>query len=247
MHSARWMAKAIYCLKVYMFREQFPILTEQNISGLLKMCIFVVDVYVRAWYDAPYAASAPRSDLQLAADLKRFASVDQNAAAIGLQKLQGQLWYLSEELIGLAVFDTGLPDEERESLVQSILGKQGEAERSTRRNLSIEELTSSSIAELGSTNTALFFEILGIEKDSFFNLPVSEWESNDAYQRGKNIVDHLKVINDHAERRVQLVQNFNGAVTHKEQSFQDLLLNVEDHRKRLPNKKKCTLVNRYSV
>lgn len=83
-HSARWMAKAIYSMKVYMFREQFLILTEQNISGLLKVCIFIVDVYVRAWYDAPYA---PRSDLQLAADLKRFASVDQNAAAIGLREL----------------------------------------------------------------------------------------------------------------------------------------------------------------
>jgi hypothetical protein len=38
-HRARWMAKAIYSLKVYLFREQIK-LTKREEKGIRKICVF---------------------------------------------------------------------------------------------------------------------------------------------------------------------------------------------------------------
>ena len=37
-HQARWMAKAIYCLKIYMFQEQFPLTAaeKKGVTDLLQ-------------------------------------------------------------------------------------------------------------------------------------------------------------------------------------------------------------------
>ena len=41
---ARWMAKAIYYLKIFLFREQFKLSDEEH-SALEALCIFLVRVY----------------------------------------------------------------------------------------------------------------------------------------------------------------------------------------------------------
>jgi len=46
------------------------------------------------------------------------------------------------------------------------------------------------------------------------------------------------VVNYHAERGIKLLTDFNRTVTRKEQSFQDLLLSVNKHRKELPKKRR---------
>lgn len=74
-HHARWMAKGIYSLKMYLFRGSFN-LTDREEKGLLDICIFVVDVYVRAWYSAPLAHNAPYNDLLLVKELHSFQSID---------------------------------------------------------------------------------------------------------------------------------------------------------------------------
>lgn len=236
-HNARWMARAIYSLKVYLFRSQFP--HHKNISGLLSVCVFIVGVYVEAWFSAPFATSAPRSDLKLMADLREFALLHPEASSAAQRKFSGHLWYLSEELVGLSVFDTGLSFEEREKIIESITTRQGSDDPAKKRNVT--EL-GESLDELTTTNTAEFFKVLGIDTD-FFDKPAKDWSTDIEYQKGEDIVSHLKVVNDHAERAIKLMQDYNRNVTQKETHFQNLLLNVEDFRKKLPNKQKESLRN----
>src|SRR5262249_49853891 len=40
-HRARWMAKLIYCLKIYLFRSQFN-LTARELQGLREFNVFVL-------------------------------------------------------------------------------------------------------------------------------------------------------------------------------------------------------------
>lgn len=63
-HRARWMAKIIYCLKIYLFRSQFN-LTEREIKGLRDFNLFIVSCYLKAWFTAPSPSASPRNDLQL--------------------------------------------------------------------------------------------------------------------------------------------------------------------------------------
>jgi len=106
------------------------------------------------------------------------------------------------------------------------------------------ELTKKKISELGTVNTAKFFRNLKIDTD-FLECPVDSRSSNDSYIRGKKIVDALSVVNDHAERQIKLMQDMDRSVTQKE-GFQDLLLNVAQQRKSLPDFKKKTSAKRYA-
>jgi len=45
MHRARWMAKAIYTVKIYMFRRQFK-LTRSEEKGLRDLTLFIILVYL---------------------------------------------------------------------------------------------------------------------------------------------------------------------------------------------------------
>lgn len=47
-HNARWMAKVLYALKIFMFTSQFEI-TEEEKYKLRDFCIFVVRFYVKPW------------------------------------------------------------------------------------------------------------------------------------------------------------------------------------------------------
>ena len=47
-HCARWMAKIIYCLKIYIFRNQFKI-TNEKLNALRLFNIFIVKIYLKYW------------------------------------------------------------------------------------------------------------------------------------------------------------------------------------------------------
>lgn len=63
-HRARWMAKLIYCLKIFLFRSQFR-MTARELSALGHFNTFVLKVYLKAWFTCACASSAPQNDLQL--------------------------------------------------------------------------------------------------------------------------------------------------------------------------------------
>ena len=75
-HRARWMASAIYCLKMWLFRDLFT-LHSRSQSGrrrraddvmremMLELNIFTVKFYREAWFQSPLAAAAPANDLRL--------------------------------------------------------------------------------------------------------------------------------------------------------------------------------------
>lgn len=71
MHRARWMSKAIYSLKIFLFRKQFQLTPEEE-KLIREICLFVVLVYARFWFLAPLPSSAPNNDLLLLKVLERY-------------------------------------------------------------------------------------------------------------------------------------------------------------------------------
>lgn len=88
MHQARWMAKAIYSIKVWLFRSQFK-LTTTELKGLRDINIFIAKVYIKAWFSAPLAPQAPRNDLNLLQSLYSYPQPQIKAAT--LRKIAGHL------------------------------------------------------------------------------------------------------------------------------------------------------------
>lgn len=170
---------------MYLFRKQIKIETFEP-PKLLIVCYFIVLCYIEAWFNAPFAPSAPRSDLQLVSRLEEFSRIHLDAATAAKNKFAGHLWYLSAESLGLAVFDEGLPDDEREALVHSILTKIGDEDPLKRLRVPLDSLLGKPLHELASVDTQEFFKILGIDT-RFFDLPVSMWSSDESYKRGKQV------------------------------------------------------------
>lgn len=121
-HHARWLSKAIYSLKIYLFQEQFS-LSRTEASGLRHICIFIVLVYIKAWYCAPSAIQAPRQDLEFMKDLLNYKKINKNISEVASKKFSNHLWYLSEQLICLSLFDNNVSAEIKLKLIESIQKK----------------------------------------------------------------------------------------------------------------------------
>lgn len=114
LHHARWMARAIYGLKMYLFRGQFTVDGDQ----LYRFVRFVVGVYIKAWYEAPIATSAPLNDFKFLVCLKKYP--DKELSQKTSQKFEKHLWYMSELNISLAFFDENVSEELKRKMIKNL-------------------------------------------------------------------------------------------------------------------------------
>ena len=72
--------------------------------------------------------------------------------------------------------------------------------------------------------------------DGIFAVDPDLWEDRDDYKKAADIVENLKVLNDHAERGVALIQEYSD-----KSQLRFLQQVIEDHRKMYPDSRKHTL------
>ena len=84
-HHARWMAKGIYCLKIF-FRREFVLALEEE-NAICDIFIFIVSVYVEAWFCAPSAIEAPYLDFRVLSKLYEYQVIDPGIPRVALKEL----------------------------------------------------------------------------------------------------------------------------------------------------------------
>lgn len=167
-------------------------------------------------------------------------------ASAALDKLGNHLWYISDELVGMALFDKRVSLELKRKIVDAIKNKahcNDAVKRVTINTNSEAELKlwrQRNIDELVSMHTMNLFSRFNIDVN-FFNLDPSLWESNISYQTARRYLSFLKVTNDCAERAVALVKRFNPSITKKEEQKQYLYQVISEHIKKHPNANKSNL------
>ena len=117
-HHARWMAKVLYCLKIWMLRGQLKHLTKGEESCVCDVSIFSILIYVEAGFSAPDAAAA-RTDLEMLRKLHSYHNDHIGRTARG--KLQHHLWYVSEELVALSLFDEAVSALTKRAIVSAMI------------------------------------------------------------------------------------------------------------------------------
>lgn len=95
-----------------------------------------------------------------------------------------------------------------------------------------------------SSTTKKFFSRFGLKTD-FLNAPPSTWEDNEDYKLNRNVVQKIRTVNDTAERGVKLIQEYCSSLTKNEEQRQFALQIVSDYRKRFPQAKKASLMEKY--
>ena len=74
-HMIRWTAQFIYCMKIYLLRNEFK-LTMKEQNNLCEFCIVAAHIYVPAWIACPIASDAPASDLMLFTRIKQYSEIN---------------------------------------------------------------------------------------------------------------------------------------------------------------------------
>lgn len=235
-HRARWMAKLIYSLKVFLFRSQFR-LTAHELASLGHFNTFVLKVYLKAWFTAPCASFAPHNDLLLLRELDKYKQTNAVVAKAAMTSFSRHLWYLSEVLVGLAFFDSDVSTEIKSAMVAALNNKTKDHPRRIAFNSTLPE---KQLSDFVSEHTRNLFTALNVPQNFLTKCP-DTWDSDNDYIAGKRKVRSLKVVNDAAERGVALIQQFNGILTKQEDQKQFLLQVVDKHRHDFPNSNKATV------
>lgn len=238
MHQARWMARAIYCLKIWLFRKQFT-LTSKEVQGLQEFNIFVVKVYIKSWFQAPQASTAARNDLHLLHQLYTYPNKDISENTVNTFKRH--LWYLSEELILLSLFDEEISPTEKRAMLEASMSKDGKKKIQKRAEIDITTIDFTSYSQFVTKSSRKLFTTLSLP-DEFLTEDPNKWKDLDDYKASRAIVCSLATVNDFAERSIALIKECTNSGRFKnEDQLQCALQVIEENRKKFPDAKKSSL------
>lgn len=119
-----------------------------------------------------------------------------------IKKLKNQLWYLGEELAGLALFDERIPVEEKKKMAANI--QTVDANPTADDKKKVEYRSQKSISDFVNKTGLDMFNALGIDRN-FLKADPSLWSVKENFTDALKTVKSLKSVNDTAERAVGLV------------------------------------------
>ena len=248
MHHARWMSKAIYSLKIFLFRNEFDV-SKGNLSALRQICIFIVKIYIKFWFVCDQPEKAPRNDLNFLKDCHDFKSINKSVSQTALKKILNHLWYFNPQNVAMAFFDSDVSIDEKRRMILKLNVPYDEDEDDEKKKVFVHISDVPNVCEQGieqfvSSKTKDFFKKISLSTDWLKNDPAN-WEADPEYQRGRRIVKSIKVVNDVAERNVQLFENYNGHLTKNEDQMQYIVHIAEAHRKKFSSVNKEDLAQSF--
>ncbi|KAG0724224.1 hypothetical protein GWK47_005233 [Chionoecetes opilio] len=237
-HMARWMAKAIYAVKIMLFHDQLE-MSRRELAGIRRVAFFVTMVYAKYWNEAMIPSYAAKNDLDFITDVKRIC--DDGVASVAECAMQRHLWYLSENLIGLTIFDDRISPEQKAEMVEGM--KRPSTTRNPRRPESRTpiNLNRPLSAFCSVRSMQVLKSLLGGQQPTFLELSPESWNTDSCFKCAKKRAGVLKVTNDLAERGISLIQRFLGNRTKDERQTQFLLKLARLHTKAVPKKTKAEL------
>lgn len=240
-HQARWMARNIYCMKMFMFSQELGY-NKQTIVKLEKINTFLSLFYTSYWVTSTSAADAPIHDLQFFKDIMWYHQFDSELATAVMKKANNHRWYLTQELVPFTLFSSH--PSMTKSVKEEIAVKLSETEKpeSYRRGKPVFPTIggSTTLTDLVGPDSYFLFDALGVEMD-WLSQPVDTWKEHDGYRVAEKFVRSVKVVNDVAERGVKLMYDFATQITTDPEQRGCLLQVVEYHRRKFDSFKKATL------
>lgn len=225
--NARWMARAIYALKTYLFREHMELDSEFVVS-LEQFCIFVAIIYTKHWNRCTNAVDAPYNDLKLMKELDAYKEFNAEIADVALNAHKRHLWYLGDELVVLSLFSDKVSNYEK-YLMLTVMIRQASnrTENSITHTDEIYDIQNIELHDFMSPRSFYLFELLDLSHD-FFDEDINDWNEMESYRTAKQtILDLITVVNDSAERALQFGANIiSNQRVQTESRLQDFIVSL---------------------
>lgn len=119
-HHARFMAYAIYFIKIELLSERFS-MTDEESRNVKRMANFIALFHTRPFLQSRLASMAPAVDLKYLSLMNLYKKTEENVAAVAIHSVLNHLWYLTEELVIFSLFDDDLPANLRQGMIDKLL------------------------------------------------------------------------------------------------------------------------------
>lgn len=239
---ARFMSKAIYCLKIFLFRAQFNLTTREH-NSIRDISIFVVKLYIKVWYGCTNSIECANQDLNFLRAAFEFSEIDKVVSDAVIEKMKNHLWYLTPETVGLAFFDRSVSLEIKRKMVNRLKAKDPAVAFVKYRTFpNAQHLLKCDLSDFASYKTKVLFTKFELQTE-FFEFDPSAWEDNEEYQTASDFFQNLFVVNDAAERGVKFMKDYNRILTRDEEEVQFILQVVDSYRKKYPSHTKSALTD----
>ena len=217
---ARWMSKVLYVLKLAMLKPSFV----TNIATIRSLALFYSVYYAKAWLTCIFAAEAPLQDLTLIKALEEVCCTKgkwpeefQKMAKAAMDKLKCHTWYLSERLVGLALFSDKVDLPTKEKMRHAILKHKKKPLHKEQQRPECSSFSKKYLHDFVGPDTYHLFKLLNLNQ-GILNKPVSTWSSSLAYRQATDIIVHLSVVNDVCERALGLASSLHGSTMPKQEN-----------------------------
>ena len=251
MHKARWLAKLLYMIKISLFETAISdlpagsITSKQQTKKDRKFVHFVTLLFSTWWMKCTCATDAPWNDLCFYKNILSYRAVDELVSTSAQKALDRHLWYLTDELVPLALFGPNVPEIEKRQVAERLMavktddvvaptGRFGTGFGKPAFQKNITETTK--LADFITADSWYFFSLLRLDPN-FLSLAVDQWLDDDSYKESAKNVKAINVVNDCAERGVKLSSDFLSAAR-SEENYQNVIQVVESNRKAVPNLRK---------
>ena len=96
-------------------------MNAKELQIIRRICLFTITLYVKAWLTAPVTCDASYNDLCVLQSTEAFHNIDSEDADVVLCKMKGNLWYVSEDLVGLSVLFDKVLAEEKKQMISALI------------------------------------------------------------------------------------------------------------------------------
>jgi hypothetical protein len=238
------MSKAIYLLKMELKTERISVTVEER-RQIHQMAQFIALFYAKYFLRSRIAVFSPQDDLKFLSSMISYRDEDPDLTIPVIASIKRHLWYLSEELVVLALFNEELGSFTRSVMAQKLFSiprpdvfKVGKPKYPT-----IDDNNLPLLSSLLGPRSWLIFLLLGLtNSQDWLQLPPKYWDLISDYRVARDFCFNLQVFNDCAERAIKLVEDF-SCITKDEEKFQFLIQCVEDHRKNFSSFTQSSLLN----
>ena len=224
------MADSLYLLTLKMTEKVVKVMNEEE-KKMVDTTAFFVFIYYGPWFLKSYVVQNSTNN-DLAAFKSAFHIRDQypNLGQALLSSMQRHSWYLTGQLVMLAIADDDVEEAEKLKMLEKML----QYDVPDQFRLGKPELPiisrSTELTELVTPESWILLKVAEVADGD-----VEKWvkgEASDSYEKFQCFIKNNICVNDCAERNIRLIQDFVDSYI-SEDMKQNVMLVARDNRKKL--------------
>ena len=128
----------------------------------------------KAWAITSLPAKAPSNDLNLL-KLQLYHTINTSISNATVQKMAGQLWFLSEQLVSLALFGDHLDNGTKDKMFMAMKEKEGEEEPLKCATIYLKFIQEKTVVDFTTKNSTHLFKKFDLPED-FLKYSAAQWK-----------------------------------------------------------------------